>query len=72
MRNAAKKTKSDAPPPSQRGERSERRVRASAATTPGTPDRTPDVTGEFDRRGIALAMADALRDILQDEQHTAA
>jgi hypothetical protein len=56
MKNAAKKeheTQADRPL------RSERRLKASQAHDA--------IAGEYDRRGLALAMVDALNDILRHE-----
>lgn len=57
MKNAAKKVEEKS---SERGLRSERRVK------------TAPVTGDVDRRGLALAMADALHDILEYESRNRA
>jgi hypothetical protein len=58
MKNAAKNT-AETP---ERSARSERRLKAARP-----------VTGEYDRRGLALAMVDALGDILRHERaHKAA
>jgi hypothetical protein len=57
MKNAAKKVEATPVPNATSGQRSERRVKTAR-----------EITGDIDRRGLALAMVDALQDILRHEQ----